>query len=97
MKEKTKEILRQLDSAQEIKRLKELNKILNSNDKYNNLMKTFVNKKKDYIKDNKLNEEILNLRKELFNIPEFNEYMKLQTELRLNFIKINNVILSVLD
>lgn len=97
MKEKTKEILKQLDNTDEIIRLKELNEILNSNDKYNSLMKTFVDNKKDYIKDNKLNEEILNLRKELFNIPEFNEYMKLQSDLRIQFIKINNIILSVLD
>ena len=97
MKEKTKEILNKLDETKEIKRLRELNDKLNSNEEYKNIMKEFVDNKKDYIKDNTINEEIKKLRQKLFDIPEFDEYMKLQSKLRLNFIEINNIILSVID
>ena len=57
----------------------------------------FLKNKKNYIKDNKLDDEILNLRKKLFNIDELKEFLKIQNNLRLLSININNIILSVLD
>ena len=57
----------------------------------------YFNKEYNYIKDNKLDDEILNLRKKLFNIDELKEFLKIQNDLRLLSININNIILSVLD
>ena len=70
---------------------------LNKNEEYLSLIDTFLKNKKNYIKDNKLDDEILNLRKKLFNIYELKEFLKIQNNLRLLSININNIILSVLD
>ena len=94
MKEMTKEILEKLDDTEEIKQMKELRDKLNKNEEYLSLIDTFL---KNYIKDNKLDDEILNLRKKLFNIDELKEFLKIQNNLRLLSININNIILSVLD
>ena len=97
MKEEVQIIIDKLDSTEEITRLKELNKILNSNEEYLSLMKEFINNKETYIQNNTFDEELLNLRKKLFSIPELKEYLSIQTDLRLLFTKINNIVLSVLD
>lgn len=97
MIEQTKEIIVKLDNTEEIKKMKKLKDKLNQNEEYLSLIDTFLKNKKNYIKDNKLDEEILNLRKKLFNINELKEYLKIQNNLRLLSININNIILSVLD
>ena len=97
MKEMTKEIIEKLDNTEEIKQMKELRDKLNKNEEYLSLIDTFLKNKKNYIKDNKLDDEILNLRKKLFNIDELKEFLKIQNDLRLLSININNIILSVLD
>ncbi len=97
MKEMTKEIIEKLDDTEEIKQMKELRDKLNKNEEYLSLIDTFLKNKKNYIKDNKLDDEILNLRKKLFNIDELKEFLKIQNNLRLLSININNIILSVLD
>lgn len=97
MKEEVNTILNKLDNTQEIKRLKELNKALNNNEEYLSLMNEFTNNKDNYIKNNTYNQELLLLRKKLFNINELNEYLQIQNNLRLLFTKINNVILSIID
>ena len=75
----------------------ELKDKLNSNKEYLNLMSEFEKNKKLYIENNTLNDEIMSLRKKLFNIDELKEYLKIQNNLRLLSININNIILSVLD
>ena len=97
MKEMTKEIIDKLDDTEEIKQMKELRDKLNKNEEYLSLIDTFLKNKKNCIKDNKLDDEILNLRKKLFNIDELKEFLKIQNDLRLLSININNIILSVLD
>ena len=97
MKEEVQVIIDKLDNTEEIKRLKKLNEILNSNEEYINLMKEFINNKDTYIENNTFNEEMVNLRQKLFSIPELKEYLSLQTDLRLLFTKVNNIILSVVE
>lgn len=97
MLEDTNEILKKLDNTKEIKRIKELSVILNNSEEYISLMKNFEENKKDYINNNTYNEELLKIRKKLFQIDELNEYLKLQNDLRLLFTKINNTILSIID
>lgn len=97
MKEETAKIIDKLDNTDEIKRLKELNEILNSNEEYLSLMKEFTSNKDQYIKNNTFDEEVLLLRKKLFSIPELKEYLSIQNNLRLVFTKINNIILSVIE
>lgn len=77
--------------------MKELKDKLNSNKEYLNLMSEFEKNKKLYIENNTLDDEIMTLRKKLFNIDELKEYLKIQNNLRLLSININNIILSVLD
>ena len=75
----------------------ELKDKLNSNKEYLNLMSEFEKNKKLYIENNTLDDEIMTLRKKLFKIDELKEYLKIQNNLRLLSININNIILSVLD
>ena len=95
MKEEVKNILDKLDNSDEIKRLKELNNILNNNEEYTSIMKEFNDKKDDYILNNSFDEEVLNIRRKLFSIPELKEYLSIQNELRLLFTKINNTIFDI--
>lgn len=97
MKEETAKIIDKLDNTDEIKRLKELNEILNSNEEYLSLMKEFTSNKDQYIKNNTFDEEVLLLRKKLFSIPELKEYLSIQNNLRLVFTKINNIVLSIIE
>lgn len=89
MKEKTIEILNELDNTDTVKNMRKLKLLLNENKEYNLLISNFI--------DNKSGDEIVRLRKKLFSIPELNEYLNLQNELRLLSIKINNIIISVLN
>lgn len=95
MEQNVKNILEKLDNTEEIKRLKELNNILNNNKEYISIMNEFNLKKDDYIINNTFNEEVLAIREKLFSIPELKEYLKLQNELRLLFSKINNIIFDI--
>ncbi len=97
MKNEVKKILDKLDKTDEIIRLKELQKNINNNDEYINLMNEFIDNKNNYILTNTYNDELIALRKKLFAIDDFNEYVKLQSNLRLLSININNIILSILD
>ena len=90
MIEETNKIIEKLDKTEDIVRMKELKDKLNSNKEYLNLMSEFE-------KNNTLDDEIMTLRKKLFNIDELKEYLKIQNNLRLLSININNIILSVLD
>lgn len=97
MKEKQEEIINNIDKLEEIKRIKILKKKINNSNEYKKLIREFENNKSKYIKDNILNDEILELRKRLFEIDELNEYLKIQTNIRLLSIKINNIIKSVIS
>ena len=93
----TKEIINKIDNTEEIKRFKELTKIISSNNKYKELIENFNENKDIYIKNDSLNIEIIKLRKELFKIDEVKEYLKLEKEIRLLVKKINNSISSIID
>lgn len=97
MKEKTIEILNALDSSDTIKKMRKLKLKLKENKEYNPLINNFIKNKSSYESKDILSEEIINLRKKLFNISEFKEYLNLQNELRLLSININNIIMSVLN
>ena len=94
---KEKEIINKIDNTEEIKRFKELTKIISSNNKYKELIENFNENKDLYIKNDTLNIEIIKLRKELFKIDEVKEYLKLEKEIRLLVKKINNSISSIID
>ena len=95
MEKDVEKILEKLDNTNEIKRLKELNNMLNNNEEYLSLMKNFNDNKEDYILNDSINEEIINVRKKLFSIPELKEYLSIQNDLRLLFSKINNIIFDI--
>ena len=97
MKEKVEKIIEKVDSTKEIKRFRKLNELLNNNHEYISLMSEFEKNRDSYIKNNTYNEELINIRKKLFSIEELKEYLKLQSDLRITFTKVNNIILSVLD
>ena len=97
MKEETIKILEKLDNTKEIKKLKELNEKLNKNNQYISLMSEFENNKEEFINNNTYNQELIKLRKKLFQIDELKEYLSIQNDLRLIFTKINNIILDTIN
>ena len=48
-------------------------------------------------KENPSNEDIINLRKELFKINEIKKYLKLEKEIRLLTKDISNILTSIID
>ena len=90
-------IIEYLDNTEEIIKMKNLREKINSNKEYLDLMSEFKKNKEIYIKNDSINIEIIKLRKKIFNINELKEYLKIQNNLRLLSISINNIILSVLD
>ena len=91
MKEKQQEIINKIDNSEEIKRFKELEKQIKNNKEYNSLMNEF-NKI-----DNPSNEEIIELRKKLFQIEGVKEYLELEKEIRLFSKKTSNIMSSIVD
>jgi len=85
------EIINKIDNSDEIKRFKELEESIKNNKEYITLMNEF-NKQ-----DNPSNEEIIELRKKLFQIDGVKEYLKLEKEIRLFFKKTSNIIASIVD
>lgn len=85
------EIINKIDNSKEIKRFKELEEQIKNNKEYISLMEEF-NKQ-----ENPSNEEIINLRKKLFEIDGVKEYLNLEKEIRLFSKKISNTISSVVD
>ena len=90
-------IIEYLDNTEEIIKMKHLREKINSNKEYLDLMSEFKKNKEIYVKNDSINIEIIKLRKKIFNITELKEYLKIQNNLRLLSININNIILSVLD
>ena len=97
MEEKQIEIINKIDNLDEIKRYKELGKIIKDNEEYKIIMDIFNKNKELYEKENRLNEEIINLRKKLFSIPEVKEYAKLESDIRLLVKQINKTICSIVE
>lgn len=85
------EIINKIDNSKEIKRFKELEESIKNNKEYITLMNEF-NKQ-----DNPSNEEIIELRKKLFQIDGVKEYLELEKEIRLFSKKTSNIIASVVD
>ncbi|MBR2712873.1 MAG: YlbF family regulator [Bacilli bacterium] len=88
IEEKQEEIIKKLDNSKEIKRFKELEKNIKNNKDYNRIIK-------ELNKDNLSNEEIINLRKELFEIDEVREYASLESQIRLFSKKTSKKISSI--
>ena len=74
-----------------MKRFKELEESIKNNKEYITLMNEF-NKQ-----DNPSNEEIIELRKKLFQIDGVKEYLELEKEIRLFSKKTSNIIASIVD
>ena len=91
IEENQKEIFNKLDNCSEIKRFKELEKQIKSNDKYNKLINDFN------LIDNPSNEDIINLRKKLFEIDGVKEYLSIENDIRLLSRKISNSISSIVN
>ena len=85
------EIINKIDNSKEIKRFKELEKSIKNNKEYISLMNEF---KKI---ENPSNEEIIDLRKKLFQIEGVKEYLELEKEIRLFSKKTSNIISSIVD
>lgn len=90
IEEKQNEIINKIDNSDEIKRFKELEEKIKNNDKYKKIISEFK-------KENITNEEIIKLRKELFEIDGVKEYAKLETQIRLFSKEISDIISSVVD
>lgn len=97
MFEKQEKIINNLSNSDEIKRFKELEKNIKNNPKYNELISDFEKNKSRYEEEGILNKEIINLRKNLFEIDEVKEYAKLETDIRLLSRKISDIISSIVD
>ena len=85
------EIINKIDNSKEIKRFKELENSIKNNKEYIILMDEF-NKK-----ENPSNEEIIELRKKLFQIEGVKEYLELEKEIRLFSTKTSTIIASIVD
>ena len=97
IEEKQNNILNNLKELNEVKRFKELEKIIKNNDEYQKLISDFENNRDKYEKKDILNKEIINLRKKLFSIDEVKEYAKLESDIRLLSKKISDIISSTVD
>lgn len=89
--DKQKEIIKEIDNSKEIKRFKKLEESIKNNKEYISLMNNF-NKI-----DNPSNEEIIELRKQLFEIDGVREYLSLENDIRLFSKKTSKIISSIVD
>lgn len=87
MEEKQEEIIKKINNLEDVKRIKELKEKLKHNKKYNSLIETKITS----------NEELIKVRKELFEIDDFKEYQSLYSKLKLELLKINKIITSLVD
>ena len=92
---KQDEIINNLNNLDDINRFKELEKKIKNNKKYNELVSVFEKNKTRYEKEGILNQEIINLRKELFEIDEVREYAGLESQIRLFSKKTSKKISSI--
>ena len=97
MKEKVKNVIELIDNSEDVIKIKELKNKINNNEEYLKLMNEFIENKDSYVNNNSIEEEIKKLREKLFSIEELEEYLKIQNNLRLLSININNIILDVLN
>lgn len=81
-------LIKEIDNTSEVKRFKELSKIIKSNKEYMSLI--------DRLNDSNNNEEIISLRKELFKIPEIKEYVSLESDIRLFAKELSNEISGII-
>ena len=91
MLQKQQDIINKIDNSEEIKRFKELEKQIKNNIEYNSLIDEF-NKI-----ENPSNEEIIELRKKLFQIEGVKEYLDLEKEIRMFSKKTSNIISSIIN
>ena len=89
--DKQKEIIKEIDNSKEIKKFKKLEESIKNNKEYISLMNNF-NKI-----DNPSNEEIIELRKQLFEIDGVREYLSLENDIRLFSKKTSKIISSIVD
>ena len=87
MIEKQNEIINKINDLKEVKRLKELKRNLDKNEDYKRLMSKTITS----------NKELIEVRKELFKIDDYKEYQELYNEIKLFFLKINGIIVSIVD
>ena len=97
IEEKQDEIIKKLTELDEIKKFKELEKIIKNNKKYNELVSNFEKNKDKYEKEGILNKEIIKFRKSIFEIEEVKEYAKIETAIRLLSRKISDIISSIVN
>lgn len=87
MIEKQNEIINKINNLDEVKRLKELKSNLDKNEDYKRLMSKPITS----------NKELIEIRKELFKIDDYKEYQELYNKIKLFFLKINGIIVSIVD
>lgn len=89
---KQKDIINKLNNSDEIKRFKELETSIKNNKEYNDLINEFKKNESKYS-----NEDIIRLRKELFEIDGVKEYLKLESDIRLLSKNISKTISNIVD
>ena len=88
IEKKQMEIIDKMNNSNEIKRFKELEKKIKNNKEYNKLIKEFDN-------PNISNEELIELRKKLFEIDGVKEYASLESKIRLFSKEVSKKISSI--
>lgn len=89
---KQKDIINKLNNSDEIKRFKELEASIKNNKEYKYLIKEFRKNESKYN-----NEDIIILRKKLFEIDGVKEYLKLESDIRLLSKNISKTISNIVD
>ena len=89
---KQKDIINKLNNSYEIKKFKELETSIKNNKEYNDLINEFKKNESKYS-----NEDIIRLRKKLFEIDGVKEYLKLESDIRLLSKNISKMISNIVD
>lgn len=85
----TSKLINELDNTYEIKRFKELSKIIKSNKEYMSKIEKLNNTSNP--------DEVITLRKELFSFGKIKEYIELESQIRLISKKISKEISGIVS
>ncbi len=82
-------LIKEIDNTFEVKRFKELSKIIKSNKEYMNLL--------DKLNSSTNIDDVISIRKELFKYDDIKEYINLEKEIRLFSRKLSNELSSIVE
>jgi cell fate (sporulation/competence/biofilm development) regulator YlbF (YheA/YmcA/DUF963 family) len=86
-----------IDKSSDVKRLKELKALMNSDKEIQQLLNDFNILKKKYETDNVITDELIAAKGSLYKHPVLIEYRNLYSKLNVSFLKFNKNIESLLN